>query len=64
MKGWYVIPSNDEPVEVKTKQKALSLGKKLYKQGDEEVFIQQFDDENSDGYFAGQKTIYIKDLFN
>lgn len=64
MKGWYVIPTNDEPVEVKTKKEAVKIGKDYYLKGDLDVFIKPFNDNNDDGYFSNNKTIFISNLMN
>lgn len=62
MKGYYVIWSEDTE-EFKTKKEALKRAKEIYNAGlDDEVFIQAFNDNNSDGYFAGEETIFIKNL--
>ena len=62
MRGWYVIWTEDTE-EFRTKREALKRAKEIYKQGlDDEVFIQHFDDNNEDGYFAGEQSIFIKNL--
>ena len=62
MKGWYVIWTEDTE-EFRTKREALKRAKEIYKKGlDTEVFIQHFNDNNPDGYFAGEETIFIKKL--
>jgi len=62
MKGYYVIWTEDTE-EYKTKKEALKRAKEIYKQGlDNEVFIQRFNDANPDGYFAGEETIFIKNI--
>lgn len=65
-KGWYVIPSEGEPIECVGKgayQKALKEGKELFVKGDAEVMLQHFDDDNDDGFFAECKCIFIKHIF-
>ena len=65
MKGYYVIPKNGDPIEFtgqRARKRAITKAKQLYLQGDSEVFIQHFDDDNPDGYFAGEEMIYAKDL--
>ncbi len=61
MKGWYVIHTNDTE-EFRTKKDALKRAKEIYRKVDKEVFIQHFDDNNLDGFLAGEKIIFIKDL--
>ncbi len=62
MKGYYVI-WNEDTEEFKTKNQALKRAKQIYNEGlDKEVFIQRFDDHNPDGYFAGEETIFIKNI--
>lgn len=55
MKGYYVIPEAGEPIEITGKNsrvRAISKAKSLIEQGDTNTFIQQFNDDNSDGYMA------------
>lgn len=62
MKGWYVI-WNEDTEEFRTKREALKRAKQIYNEGlDKEVFIQRFDDDNPNGYFAGEETIFIKNI--
>lgn len=62
MIGWYVIWTEDTE-DFRTKREALKRAKEIYKQGlDYEVFIQHFNDNNPDGYFAGEETIFIKNI--
>ena len=64
MKGWYVIPTNEDIIEFTgrgSKNKALSKAKELFNKGDLEVFIQQFDDDDPDGFCASGKTIFINE---
>ena len=62
MTGWYVIWTEGTE-EFRTKREALKRAKEIYNSGlDNEVFIQHFDDSNPDGYFAGEETIFIKNL--
>ena len=66
MKGYYVIPTESDLIEITgkgAKAKAIKVGKKFYNNGDKEVFISHFDDDNPDGFAAGEETIFIKDLF-
>ena len=61
-RGWYVIWTEDTE-EFRTKKDALKRAKQIYKQGlDSDVFIQHFDDNNEDGYFAGEDYIFIKNI--
>lgn len=65
MKGYYVIWKEDteEFSGRGAKAAAIKRGKEIYSQGlDKEVFIQRFDDDNYNGYFAGEETTFIKDL--
>ena len=65
MRGYYVIPTNDEPIEITgrgAKSKSLKIAKELYQNGDADVFIQKFDDDNPSGYFANEEQIRIADL--
>lgn len=65
MRGYYVIPTNEEPIEIigrGSKSKALKIAKDLYQNGDDDVFIQKFDDDNPNGYFANEEQIRIADL--
>lgn len=66
MKGYYVIGyGDDEPIEFVgkgAKNRAIKKAKELYKNGCEDVFIQRFDDDNPDGYFADEPTIFIKNI--
>lgn len=55
MKGYYVIPDTEEPIEISGKNarsRAIKKAKSLIQQGDNHVFIQQFDDDNSNGYMS------------
>lgn len=62
MKGWYVI-WNEDTEDFSTKREALKRAKEIYNKGlDNEVFIQHYDDENPDGYSAGEQTIFIKNI--
>lgn len=62
MTGWYVIWCEDTE-EFKLKRDALKRAKEIYKNGlDDEVFIQHFNDNNPDGYLAGEETIFIKNM--
>lgn len=65
MKGYYVI-WNEDTEEFSgrgAKARAIKRGKEIYNQGlDKEVFIQHFNDDNDDGFFAGEETIFIKNL--
>lgn len=64
-KGYYIIPTAGDPIEITgkgAKVKALNQAKDLYNKGDKEIFIIRFDDDNCDGFMAGEKTIFIKDL--
>lgn len=62
MTGWYVIWKEDTE-EFKTKKQALKRAKEIYNNGlDDEVMIQHFNDDNPDGYFAGEPYIFIKNL--
>ena len=64
MTGWYVIWTEDTE-DFKTKREALKRAKEIYnKELDKEVFIQHFNDKNPDGDFAGEETIFIKNLRN
>lgn len=62
MKGWYVIPTTDEPIECKTKSEAVKIGKDLYFKGDFDIYITPFDDDNPNGYFSNSKIILIGNL--
>ena len=65
MKGYYVIPSDSDPIEYtgrNAKRRALKMGIIIYRMGDEEVFIQAFDDDDPDGCFASGETIFIKHI--
>ena len=65
MKGYYVI-WNEDTEEFSgrgAKASAIKRAKEIYNTGlDKEVFIQRFDDDNCDGYFAGEATIFIKNI--
>ena len=62
MTGWYVIWCEDTE-EFKLKRDALKRAKEIYKNGlDDEVFIQHFNDNNPDGYLAGEEAIFIKNM--
>lgn len=62
MRSWYVIWTEDTE-EFRTKKEALKRAKQIYNKGlDKEVFIQRCNDYNSDGYFAGEETIFIKNI--
>lgn len=65
MKGYYVIWNEDteEFIGRGAKAKAIKRGKEIYNQElDKEVFIQHFDDDNNNGYFASEECIFIKNL--
>lgn len=65
MKGYYVIPRYDDPIEFtgkNSRKRAIAKMLELHEQGDNDVFVQRFDDDNTDGFFAGEETIYIKDI--
>ena len=65
MKGYYVIPTNGEPIEFMgkgAKSKALKMAKEIFNKGDAEVFMQRFDDDNHDGYFSNEEIIRIVDI--
>lgn len=64
-KGYYVIPTNEDMVEYEGRgayQKALKDAKERYAKGDKDVFIQQFNDDDCDGFCANGKTIFIDRL--
>ena len=65
MKGYYVIPTTGEPIEITgkgAKSKALKMAIDIYNNGDSEVFIQRFNDDNPDGYFNNEELIRIADI--
>ena len=65
MKGYYVIPTKDEPIEFigrGCKNRALKKATELFLEGDSEVFVKQFDDDDPDGFFASGEIIWGKDL--
>lgn len=62
MSGYYVIWTGDTE-DFQTKQEALKRAKQIYNEGlDNDVFIQRYSDDNDDGYFAGESTLFIKDI--
>lgn len=66
MRGYYVIPTEGEPIEIDgkgAKSKALKIAKDIYQNGDDDVFIQRFNDDNPDGYFANEELIRIADIY-
>lgn len=66
MCGYYVIPTEGEPIEITgkaAKSKALKIAKDIYKNGDLDVFIQRFNDDNTNGYFDNEELIRIADMY-
>lgn len=64
MKGYYVIWTEDTE-EYRTKAQAIKRAKEIYECGlDDEIFVQRFNDSNSNGYFAGEEQIRIQDILN
>lgn len=66
MIGYYVIPTEGEVIEIigkGSKSRALKIAKDIYKNGDNGVFIQRFDDNNPNGYFDNEEQIRITDIF-
>lgn len=66
MRGYYVIPTEGEPIEITgkgAKSKALKLAKDIYQNGDNGVFIQRFNDDNPNGYFDNEEQIRIADIY-
>lgn len=66
MCGYYVIPTKGEPIEITgkgAKSKALKIAKDIYQDGDNDVFIQRFNDDNSNGYFDNEEQIRIADMY-
>lgn len=66
MKGYYVVWKQDteEFSGRGAKAAAIKRGKEIYRDGlDENVFIQRFDDDNWNGYFAGEAVIFIRDIY-
>lgn len=66
MCGYYVIPTDGEPIEITgrgAKSKALKIAKEIYQNGDKEVFVQRFNDDNPNGYFDNEKFIRIADIY-
>ena len=63
MKGYYVIGfRNTDPIEFTGKNaraRAILKANEIHKQGCEEVIIQHFDDNNPDGYMAGEECIIV-----
>lgn len=65
MKGYYIIPSDKDLIEItgrNARERAIKEATDLYNQGDKEVFVQQFNDDDSDGFTANGETIFIKKL--
>lgn len=61
MKG-YTIITQDDILTVTGKNaraRAIKKAKQLQESGDNSVFVQAFDDSNSDGYCCEMETIYI-----
>jgi len=66
MRGYYVIPTEGEPIEIigrGAKCKALKIAKDIYQNGDNDVFIQRFNDNNPNGYFDNEEQIRIVDIY-
>lgn len=66
MRGYYVIPTEGEPIEITgkgAKSKALKIAKDIYQNGDNDVFIQKFNDDNPNGYFDNEEQIRIADIY-
>lgn len=68
MKGYYVIPKDDEPIEITGKNargRAIKKAKDIYeKQHDDNIIVQQFDDENDNGYMDGLEYLTIAQIVN
>ena len=66
MKGYYVIPSNGEPIEVTGKNargRAINKAIAIYNErNDDEVFVHQFDDDNSDGYSCDFEILTLSEM--
>ena len=63
MKGYYVIPRTDDPIEFtgkNSRKRAIAKMLELNEPGDKDVFVQSFDDDNPDGFFAGEEVITLK----
>lgn len=66
MCGYYIIPTEGEPIEIigkGAKSKALKIAKNIYQNGDNGVFVQRFNDNNPDGYFGNEESIRIADIY-
>ena len=64
MKGYYVIWGGDTE-EFKTKKEAMKRAKEIYNTGlDNDVFIQQFNDDDPNGYLANGEIIFIKEYYD
>ncbi len=62
MRGYYVIWSQDTEMFT-SRREAIRRGKEIFSDGlDYEVFVQRFDDNNDDGYFACEETTFISDI--
>ena len=65
MKGWYVIPVESDPEEFTgrgAKSRAIKRAKFLYNEGDSDVAIVHFDDDNDDGFLAGEDLILYRSI--
>ena len=68
MKGYYVIPRNGEPIEITGKNartRAINKAKSIFQESnDNTILIQQFDDDNKDGYMSNLECLQIRDILN
>ena len=65
MKGWYVIPVKSDLEEFTgrgAKSRAIKRAKQLYNEGDSDVAIIHFDDNNDDGFLAGEDLILYRSI--
>ena len=68
MKGYYIIPTGGEPIEITGKNarvRAINKAKAIYKElNDNEIVIQQFDDSNKGGYMADLEFLTLSEILS
>lgn len=66
MKGYYIITTNEEPIEVvgrNARKRAIELALEIFHEHqDHGIIVQQFDDNNPDGYMAGLEFLHLQDI--